>query len=189
MKISDDVYKISGEGNVYLILKPEPIVIDSGCMSQKNSIRIQIESIVPLDQIKKVLLTHLHYDHSGNVDLFPNAEFYADEEEIEDFKINHFNFFFSRVPTEVYDVLMNKLVPFQGRINELEVIQTPGHTRGCVSFVDHKNKLLFTGDTLFNNGVGRTDLENSVPKKMTKSLNKLRALIKKGYKLLPGHDY
>ena len=41
---------------------------------------------------------------------------------------------------------------------ELEVRHTPGHTEGCVSYVDHENKLIFTGDALFIRGCGRQEI-------------------------------
>ena len=50
-----------------------------------------------------------------------------------------------------------------------------------------KEKILFSGDCLFENGIGRYDLPNSVPEEMEKSLDKLKKI---NYKTLaPGHDY
>lgn len=41
----------------------------------------------------------------------------------------------------------------------LEVRQTPGHTNGCVSYVNHQEKMIFTGDSLLIRGCGRTDFQ------------------------------
>jgi sulfur dioxygenase len=43
---------------------------------------------------------------------------------------------------------------------ELEVLATPGHTDGCVTYVSHKGRSLFTGDALLIRGCGRTDFQN-----------------------------
>lgn len=56
----------------------------------------------------------------------------------------------------------------------LEVIETPGHTPGSVSLASLGNKpIIFTGDTLFKNGIGRTDFKYSNPTDMERSLQKL----------------
>jgi glyoxylase-like metal-dependent hydrolase (beta-lactamase superfamily II) len=39
-------------------------------------------------------------------------------------------------------------------------MSTPGHTNGCMSFVSHKAKIVFTGDALLIRGCGRTDFQN-----------------------------
>jgi len=191
MKIAEDVYKIKGDGNVYLILKPVPTIIDTSDQANSEYIKSEIEKIVPLNEIKIVLLTHLHYDHAGNVDIFPNAEFYADVREIEDYKNNSENFFFSDISKNTDEILKAKLKPLPKEIAKLEVIRVPGHTGGGVAFLDEKRKLLFSGDTIFARGiVGRTDLPNSIPEKMEDSVKKLIKKIKENKLLLcPGHDY
>ncbi|MDP2925352.1 MAG: MBL fold metallo-hydrolase [Nanoarchaeota archaeon] len=63
------------------------------------------------------------------------------------------------------------------------VIKTPGHTNDSLCYL-YKN-ILFSGDTLFHNGIGRTDLLDSNPEKMQESLNKLKKI---HYEILaPGH--
>ncbi len=42
---------------------------------------------------------------------------------------------------------------------EIVGLHTPGHTNGCMSFVSHKAKVVFTGDTLLIRGCGRTDFQ------------------------------
>lgn len=190
MEITDNVYKIIGNGNVYLILHPTPTIIDTGDKANSEYIKSEIEKIISLDKIKIVLLTHLHYDHAGNVDIFSNAEFYADAVEIKSYKDNPANFFFGKVPRKVRKILDEKLTPLPKKISGLEVIKVPGHTKGSVAFLDKKRKLLFSGDTLFANGIGRTDFSNSVPEKMQDSVEKLIKEIKKHtLKLCAGHDY
>lgn len=95
-EIGKDAYKISGDCNVYLITKPVPLVIDTGQPAEREKIKTIIQKIVSLDKIKVVILTHLHFDHSGNVNLFPNAKFYCSKEEIEDMKDNPSQFFLEK---------------------------------------------------------------------------------------------
>jgi hydroxyacylglutathione hydrolase len=75
----------------------------------------------------------------------------------------------------------------------LQVIHTPGHTPGSVSLLSKKQKngetYLFSGDTLFANGVGRTDFSYSNHQDLLNSLTKLKKLKQNNqYSLaLPGH--
>lgn len=190
MEIAKGVYKIKSNGNVYLVLKPVPVVIDTGDQTNCEYIKSEIEKIIPLDKIKIVLLTHLHYDHVGNVELFPNAKIYADADDIEDCRYDsrEFNFYVSE---EVDEILKKELISLPVEIGGLKVIRVPGHTRGSVAFLDEEKKLLFSGDTLFANEIiGRTDFLNSVPEKMDESVGKLVRMVKEGKLLLcPGHGY
>ncbi len=68
---------------------------------------------------------------------------------------------------------------------DFEVIHTPGHTEGSVCYLF--GDLLFTGDTLFCGGVGRTDFRGGDAEKLRRSL----ALLKRmpgDYAVYPGHD-
>lgn len=59
---------------------------------------------------------------------------------------------------------------------KLRVLHTPGHTPGGICLYQEKEQLLFSGDTLFRNAVGRTDLPYSDPQELTHSLKKLLSL-------------
>jgi hydroxyacylglutathione hydrolase len=69
---------------------------------------------------------------------------------------------------------------------ELRVMHVPGHTPGGVCLVEEKEKLVFTGDTLFADGIGRTDFSYSLPGKMEKSLGRIRSELS-GYQAYAGH--
>jgi hydroxyacylglutathione hydrolase len=66
----------------------------------------------------------------------------------------------------------------------LKVMHTPGHTPGSISLVGEK--LVFTGDTLFAGGIGRTDLRGGSDRDMRLSLEKLLRL-PDNYVVYPGH--
>jgi len=66
-----------------------------------------------------------------------------------------------------------------------EVIHTPGHTEGSVCYLF--GDMLFTGDTLFKNGMGRVDFEGGNANKMASSL-RLLGNMPGDYAVYPGHD-
>ena len=68
----------------------------------------------------------------------------------------------------------------------LTVLHTPGHTPGSVALLDEKRGLLFTGDTLFDRGWGRTDLPGGDEKTLVGSLRRLRTL-DPDLRCYPGH--
>ena len=71
----------------------------------------------------------------------------------------------------------------------LEVRRTPGHTDGCVSYVDHANKRVFTGDTLLIRGCGRTDFQQGSPAKLYESVHEQIFSLPDDFSIFPGHDY
>ena len=64
------------------------------------------------------------------------------------------------------------------------VLHTPGHTPGSCCY--QAEDVLFTGDTLFHNGYGRTDLPGGSEKQMRASLMRLAPLANQ-YEVCPGH--
>ena len=133
IKIKEDVYKITGEGNVYIILNSEPFLIDASDNLDSKYILEEIKKLINPEKIKKILLTHLHYDHCGNIDLFPNAEVYASEKELENFKETPDDFFIQGISQKARKML-EKAKPLQEEMNNLEIIKVPGHTKGGVHF-------------------------------------------------------
>ncbi len=68
-------------------------------------------------------------------------------------------------------------------INELKIINTSGHSKGSICIL--YNDILFSGDTIFHNGIGRIDLPGGSEKEMRESLQKIQNI---NYKILcPGH--
>ena len=69
---------------------------------------------------------------------------------------------------------------------EVRAIRTPFHTKGSVCYLVEGENALFTGDTLFNLGIGRADLPHALPRKTEESLRKIKAL-DGGLSFYPGH--
>jgi len=189
-KIREDVWKFKGRGSVYLIMGKTNILIDAGDSMDREFLAREISKIISPERIDVVLLTHLHYDHLGCIDLFSGAEIFASKEEIEDYMENARGFHFY-ANEKADEILRQKIRPLPNRIENLEVLKVPGHTRGSVAFLDKKRKILFSGDTIFSGEIiGRTDLPSSVPESMSKSVRMLRNLVSsKRLLLCPGHGY
>jgi len=183
-RLSNDVIEISGgvqpSSNVYLIISKK-ILIDLGSGVQAYEIANELAKYKtkPTD-IKSVIFSHLHFDHTGNPGMFSNAKFYASQEELDSLKLP-INLSFASKFRGI------KLNPLGDRIESLKVIKTPGHTSGSVCLWKEDDQILFSGDTLFRTGaIGRTDLPTSMPPKMQSSLMKLARY---NYKILaPGHN-
>ena len=75
--------------------------------------------------------------------------------------------------------------------HQLEVRHTPGHTNGCASFVvrDGARTLIFTGDTLFIGGCGRTDFQQGDPATLYRSVHEQIYSLPDDAIIYPGHDY
>ncbi len=156
--------------NVFIIKKDyERLIIDSGADLES------VKKEVGKNKVLALLLTHGHYDHAmyaldyakeygckiyasveAAAELVDPAKNYG-----ETFKIDHFeDFVFLKGDGSL------KLGSF-----EIEYISTQGHCKSCNCFkIDDQ---LFAGDTLFENGIGRTDLFGSSKSDMIKSLEKL----------------
>ena len=77
------------------------------------------------------------------------------------------------------------LIPF-GR-HQLRVIATPGHTNGCLSF--HAAPYIFTGDSLFIRGCGRTDFQQGNARTLYRSIHEKLFQLPDETVVCPGHDY
>ena len=182
-KIAPNVWKLNIDSNVYFLDLDEKIVIDTGPPQYKEKVRRELSKVVDLDKVEKVIFTHLHYDHCGNFDLFPNAKFFVSPEELEFFKSSKVHSILSLDIAAKFDVELHALTELLG----FDIIKTPGHTKGSICLLYKKEKVLFSGDTLFFNGSGRIDFPGAEPAKMETSLELLKKI---DYKILaPGHDY
>lgn len=70
---------------------------------------------------------------------------------------------------------------------DLEVLETPGHTPGSVCLWSSREGVLFSGDTLFFDGVGRTDLAGGDEKKLRASLQRRLMVLPSETRVFPGH--
>ncbi len=164
------------ESNGYVLYQQEGgscYVVDPG-YSSKTFIKY-IEDM-KLD-IKGILLTHYHSDHVGAVRKLSD----------------HFDcpVALHRGDMDLYrdpvDIPLEDGMTFDLEGETITVVHTPGHTSGSVCFYSEKSKLAFTGDTIFNVDLGRTDLQGGSEKEM---INSCREIIDKWSNeifIYPGH--
>lgn len=151
------------ETNCYILSDPdnhEAVVIDAGDEAQYLLRYIESNEL----QVKAILNTHGHYDHTQANDTLrektgaplgihtDDAELLAVPEKVSSRMMVKAN------PCKAPELLLHNgdVIPF-GKY-QLQVIYTPGHSKGGCCFYEANEKVCFTGDTLFRNGVGRTDL-------------------------------
>ena len=73
--------------------------------------------------------------------------------------------------------------------HELEIRETPGHTNGCLSFVCHQARMVFTGDALLIRACGRTDFQQGSSSTLYRSVHEQIFSLPDETTIYPGHDY
>ena len=174
--------------NTYFLVDEDTknaVVIDSG-ENYKTIITTKEQLGV---NIKAVLLTHAHFDHAGNVKALQDDGVKILVSTIDAPKLsNDLNLgkdFGRKVEPCIPDKTFSDGEILEFDNIKIEVISTPGHTDGSVTFkVENK---LFTGDTLFYDTIGRTDFPTGDFYEMINSVNKLFNL-KGDFEVYPGHN-
>ncbi|TKH33903.1 metal-binding protein [Paenibacillus polymyxa] len=177
--------------NAYLLQGDDPqraVIIDPG-MNPGPLLRA-IESLT----IEAILLTHAHFDHIGGVEEIRNAKgcpvyLHALEQDwLTSPKLNGSLMWpeasppISTGPAE-YDLAEGQQLNLIG--HAFKVLHTPGHSPGSVSFLCGKD--LFSGDVLFRQGVGRTDLTGGRERDLYDSIQNKLFPLGDEVTVYPGH--
>ena len=185
------VYYSPNQGsNVYFLIGKEIALIDSSLRINARDIENALASIgLSTSEVTHVLLTHAHADHIGCASLFKNATIYMHEKDARYVELRDIMYtcseFFSQNEFPKIHVKLSGNETINVKPFKLQVIFTPGHTAGSVCFFDAQRGLLFSGDTLFAESAGRTDLLGGSEEKLIESLLSLKFL--NFNTLLPGH--
>ena len=159
----------------------ECVIIDCGAYYEEE--RRAIVDYILNDNLKPVhlLVTHGHLDHNfGNNTVY---ETFGLQPEVSEADLKMMENLASQAKT-FYQLDLNYNFPAVGRTfqpnevisfgnHQLSVIETPGHSRGSVTFYCKEENVAFTGDTLFKTSIGRTDFPGG---SMFQIINSLRLL-------------
>jgi len=180
------------ESNMYLIDKE--VLVDTGTglffpQIRENLINLGIDP----KKIKLIVNTHCHFDHVGGDKSFRdlcNAEIAIHESDARaleegDNDLTLATMFGKKMKSITVDRRLKERDKIKTSNFCFEVIHTPGHTPGSICLYESKKKILISGDTLFSDGIGRSDLPGGDSDLLRESLKKLSKL--KITYLLPGH--
>ena len=174
------------EANCYILsdnLTREAIIIDPGDEPEKIKRYLEKNKLTP----KIIICTHGHIDHVGAVDDFSLPVFIhkLDKDSLAD-------------PSKNLSFLVGIPKTFSSQIKELkdndkislgaitlEVMHTPGHTPGGISL--KLQNVIFTGDTLFYAGVGRTDFPGASEEELFNSIRSRLMVFSDDVIIYPGH--
>lgn len=177
--------------NCYLVINEDTkqaVVIDPAACPSYLMSHIKSEGL----KIEALLLTHGHFDHIMGIDGFL-SEFdvpvYVHEEDadaMEDPVLNQSSTYTSGYTFGKARYLRDRqTLELAGYT--FQVIHTPGHTKGGCCYYVASEGVLFSGDTLFQNSVGRTDFVNSSTSDLVHSVREKLFLLPDDTMVYPGH--
>lgn len=174
------------EENCYVVSDEtkECVIIDCGAFYGEE--RDAIVRYIDNNQLKPVhlLATHGHLDHNfGNNTILEHYGLKPEVAEGDRNLMNNYN----QQAQKFYGMQLNFELPEAGSVitdnqditfgnHKLKVIPTPGHSKGSVTFYCKEENVAFTGDTLFQQSIGRTDLHGGSMIQIIQSLRILAQL-------------
>ena len=187
MKLTDNLHAFIWQSmttnncNAYFIDGPSRVLIDPGHRSLFEHVQRGLEDLdLSIKDIDLVICTHAHPDHLEAVPLLKNTStlFTLHETEWE------WAATIGKQMSAAYGIDINDFRPDfflkEGTLDlnglELNVIHTPGHSPGSVTLHWPQQKALFTGDLIFKEGVGRTDLPGGDGDQIKESIKGLKKL-------------
>ncbi len=179
MKVADGLYAFIWQDyaqnncNSYLIDSGKKILIDPGHKHLFPLVQKGLDSLnISLDMIDVVVATHGHPDHLEAVSLFKSpTKFTMHQREYE---------YIVDLAGDYYKIPEPDFYLRQGDLTigdeQFEVIEAPGHTPGSICLYWGARKALFTGDVVFQQGIGRADLPGGNGSHLKESIRKIMGL-------------
>jgi glyoxylase-like metal-dependent hydrolase (beta-lactamase superfamily II) len=175
--------------NTYILAKEgKALVIDPGFSGQAIINHLKNYDL----QLIAVALTHGHYDHIKDLKMIMDEKIpvYIHEYEKDFLYDPNLNLsimfrddFILPKNIKVVTIEENDTIDFVKE--KLNVVHLPGHTKGSIGLV--YNQHFFSGDTLFFDSIGRTDLPTGNMGKIYSSLKKIKKILPKNSIVYPGH--
>lgn len=181
--------------NTYLVWDStkECIVVDAGNMSETENSALK-ELITSLE-LKPVMAvnTHGHFDHTQGVKYLKDeygVKFACSSKDKFLIEASSGGMVYGLKCNEVpeIDVDLDSTESLKFGETELRIIKTPGHTPGHVVLFNEGEKVLFTGDTLFRESIGRTDLPGGDYSWIMKSILEEIVPLGDDVAIYPGHE-
>lgn len=151
------------ETNAYIIYDSnirEALIIDPGDEAKVIAGYIDRNSL----NLKGIILTHYHYDHIGAAEELKkkySSPIYIHKKEVDGLKDSGMNGSKNKTRKDIA-IVPDKTLSDGDLINvsniSLQVVHTPGHTPGGICLKVKGRNIVFTGDTIFSDDIGRTDL-------------------------------
>lgn len=181
--------------NTYLVWDAtnEAIVIDAGNMSESEN--AMFKELISSLGVKPVMAvnTHGHFDHTQGVKWLKEeygVEFACSSKDKFLIDASSGGVVYGLRCNEVpeIDVDLDSVDSVKFGDTELRIIKTPGHTPGHVVLFNEKERVLFTGDTLFKESIGRTDLPGGDYSWIMKSILEEVVPLGDDVVIYPGHE-
>ncbi len=180
------------DSNIYLLTGERNALIDTGTGQASSLVIGEIRRILDGRHLDYVILTHCHYDHVGGLEAIlaeTGAKAMAGRADADvisnaDSRYTLDTMFGGRLNPVPVDPLDDGDVIDLGD-RRLRVISTPGHTAGGICLYDESSRDLFSGDTVFLEGIGRTDFPGGSFQDLASSVRAISNIDIRG--LYPGH--
>lgn len=176
--------------NTYLIDGPKRILIDPGHFHLFGHVQSGLARLgLDIRDVGLVICTHAHPDHIQAAAQFKEEKVPTTLHEMEWQLVKRMEDHVKAFYGQTRDMVEPDFKLREGELNiggiEFTVYHTPGHSPGSISLYWPSKKVLFTGDLIFNNGIGRTDLPGGDSGQLVDSIRRLSELDVEY--LLPGH--
>ena len=179
--------------NTYIVYNEntmEGLVVDPSFTPEHYIKAIEDSHII----LRSIFLTHAHVDHMAGMNAlraqFPEAELYmspGDASYLRDPKKNLSFQFSTPVLVEDPEHWVKGCDVIQTCGLTFHVIDTPGHTPGGISFYEKEEKIVFTGDALFQGSIGRTDFPGGSMTQLVEGIKKHLFCLPDDVVVLSGH--
>lgn len=179
--------------NTYLVIDENTkkgFIVDPGGFDKKLCSVVEQSGI----SLEYIILTHGHVDHIGGVEdyrkKFPQIKVIAAKAELEMLKNPDFNM--SNMMGMSPVSLVPDITVVEGdciSVGDIDIrfVMTPGHSPGGMCIIIDKEKVVFSGDTLFAQSIGRTDFPGCSFEKLINSIKEKLFVLDDDTVVYPGH--